>query len=139
MDEYEKELFNRALDTRIQYSSIDEVEEILIRGREEEDQDIHELLEDAYTAAQRSVQLVDEKLNHEDEGGSELPIGQITKAWSEHEDILMRYVGQTFGVSEDYRGLREQIEGERVKTEVPIPRFMMRRYDSEVGDAEIID
>jgi hypothetical protein len=139
MDEYANELFNRAWDIRIQYTSVDEVEKILIRGREEEDQDIHELLKDTYTAAQRSKQLVDEKLNHEDQGGSELPTGQITDMWSEHEDILMRYVGQTFKVSEEYQGLREQIEGERVRTEVPIPRFMMKRYDSEVDDAEIID
>jgi hypothetical protein len=139
VDEYANELFDRAWDIRIQYASVDEVGEILMRGREKEDQDIHELLEDAYTAAQRSRQLIDEKLNHEDEGGRELPTDQITNAWSNHEDILMRYVGQTFEVSEEYRGLREQIEGERARTKVPIPRFMMRRYDSEVEDAEIID
>jgi hypothetical protein len=139
VDEYANELFDRAWDIRIQYASVDEVGEILMRGREKEDQDIHELLEDAYTAAQGSKQLVDEKLNHEDQGGSGLPTDQITNAWSKHEDILMRYVGQTFGVSEDYQGLREQIEGEKVRTKVPIPRFMMKRYESEVEDAEIID
>lgn len=76
--------------------------------------------------------LAYEGLEAEDQGVSEIPMDQVTARWKEHENTLITYIGQKFEVSKDYSSLREQIETERVRTRIPIPRFMMKRHDSEV-------